>query len=75
MKTFFLLNTILIINRAKVSENQLLLLIAERAKAKQENKRGYWCELSKILNTEGPCVKTDVQWKRVNIILVLFQNV
>lgn len=50
-----------------VSEKQLKLLIKERTKAKLASKSAYWNEISKILNTEGPCVKSASRWKRVSI--------
>lgn len=48
---------------AQVSEKQRSLLIAERAKP--QNIKKSWIDVSKLLNAEGPCIKTSEQWREV----------
>lgn len=50
-----------------MSEKQLSLIIAERAKSRKSGKRIFWNKISKVLNAEGPCVKSAKAWKCVNI--------
>lgn len=59
------------LNRSKVSENQISLLLAEVAKAQQSSEKVSWVEISKLLNTEGPCIKSVKAWNGVNILIVI----
>lgn len=56
-------------HRIKVSKTQLSLLVAEVTKAKECNKPIPWAELSTTLNTEGPSIKSTMEWIEVNIKL------
>lgn len=49
----------------KASKEQLSILSLEMAKPIHE--KVSWTELSEILNSEGPTVKSAMQWKQVNI--------
>lgn len=54
-------------NRIKVGEKQLSMLITERTKVEEHGCETLtWTELVKLLNTEGPCIKTVKAWKDVN---------
>lgn len=48
-----------------MSKNQLKILIEEKAKRGHELLS--WPKISKILNAEGPCIKSAYLWKVVNI--------
>lgn len=49
------------------------IIVMEKEKKKQECKKILWPEISKILNIEGPCIKTASQWKMVNMGLQLLR--
>lgn len=48
-----------------MGKDQLSTLISENAKPKPT--RLSWSEMSKIVNAEGPSIKTATQWQKVNI--------
>lgn len=65
----------LIFHRIKVSDKQLMLLIAERTKAKQGSTTISWADLAKKLNTEGPCIKSTLHWSWVNIAELFLRTI
>lgn len=47
------------------SKEQLLLLLEEKRKAQETNKRVCWADAAKILNAKGPSIKSAIRWRRV----------
>lgn len=52
-----------------MNEKQLLLLVSEKTKAKQNGKKVLWDGIAKILKDEGPCIKSADRWRDVRIRL------
>lgn len=65
--------SVLTFDRVRVSPKQLEIILAEKLKKEQQQKNVSWHSITKILNAEGPSVRSASQWQHVSLIFMIIK--